>query len=130
MTISNTNPPKRTNTYHAIALQILMKDIKKMDYEWNETPMCDPYSKNAICFAFDRVVRKGVGPTRIFCEGSEPFIRIRKSKFQLNQQLTKWFDQANRGLIVKPINTICWMPKNLIRQELVKTAFISNQLIY
>lgn len=122
-TIFSTEPTIYECEFRALALHIIDTDIERMEHYWNENPMCDFYSKNAICSALNRLLRKNSGPTRITTNTATTSVRIGDTIYPLSHQITEWFTNANRGLPIKPFSSIIWLPRNLISRRLLKPQF-------
>ncbi len=110
-------PPSPTNArrWVPVRLRIGETDISRMDYWWNEAPMSDPSSANAIVFALERIVRPG---TRLrvetFADGRSAETEVNGEKMPLPTPLADWWSRARRGHRVDPITATIALPAEAV----------------
>lgn len=100
--------------FRPVLLEVTLGDIVKMDYFFNESPMFDATKKNALAFALQRMVKKGVNASVSMSNGIAMAVIDGKS-YSLGYKLGTWMDSFYAGKVVEPIRQTVWLPSEALR---------------
>ena len=95
--------------YYPISLEVGDRHIDRMNYFFNEAPMCDSTTQNAVALAMRDVVSEQCRVT-VSVSGGEAIARVADATCRLGTGIAGWLGNAFTGGEVKPFRQTVWLP--------------------
>ena len=105
----------------AVKLKISGKDIRKMDYHLNESPMSNPAVHNAIAEKLRLLVRANLEVSVLPVRGSA-IARIGNETYDLGKTIGRWLEMVYTGLPGRPAEFEVELPLKVISRRVLAVS--------